>query len=56
MSSAPPPARPSGSAVPVGNRAPQQVPGLDLEELTRRVYLLLLEDLRLERARRTGGQ
>ncbi|MBZ9713599.1 hypothetical protein [Deinococcus multiflagellatus] len=51
-----PPARPAGSAVPVGTRAPQQTAGLDLEELTRRVYLLLLEDLRLERARRTGGQ
>ncbi|WP_158263807.1 hypothetical protein [Deinococcus arcticus] len=54
--SGPPPARPVGAAPPVGARAPLQAPGLDLEELTRRVYLLLLEDLRLERARRTGGQ
>ncbi len=39
----------------VGTRAPR--PHLpDLDEITRRVYALMLEDLRLDHARRSGGQ
>ncbi|MBZ9751582.1 hypothetical protein K7W42_11970 [Deinococcus sp. HMF7604] len=55
MSGAPQPS-PGGATAAVGTRAAAQSPGLDLEEVARRVYALLLEDLRLERARRTGGQ
>ncbi|MFC4427624.1 hypothetical protein [Deinococcus navajonensis] len=37
----------------VGGRA-AAAPGVDLELLTRKVYALMLEDLRLELARREG--
>ncbi|GAA5448121.1 hypothetical protein Ddep01_01881 [Deinococcus depolymerans] len=49
---APPTTRPAGAA-PVGARAAPATP-VDLEEVTRRVYQLLLEDLQLELARSTG--
>ena len=44
-----------GEQTAVGTRAPRShLP--DLDEITRRVYALMLEDLRLDHARRSGGQ
>ncbi|GGM38471.1 hypothetical protein GCM10008956_13610 [Deinococcus arenae] len=51
----PAPTPPRDEQTAVGTRAPRpETP--DLDEITRRVYALLLEDLRLDQARRTGGQ
>ncbi|WP_291428807.1 hypothetical protein [Deinococcus sp.] len=50
------PPRPSsaaGAAVPVGARA-QSAVTIDLDEVARRVYQLMLDDLRLDLTRRTG--
>lgn len=54
---APSPAAPGASdaARTAGTRERPQAAAVDLEELTRRVYALWLEDLRVELARR-GGQ
>ena len=54
MTRPPPPASQSEQTA-VGTRAPRPTHP-DLEEITRRVYALLLEDLRLDHARRQGGQ
>ena len=55
MTGAPRPTTPArqASATPVGARA-TPAPTIDLEEVTRRVYQLMLEDLRLNLARNTG--
>ncbi|ADV68659.1 hypothetical protein [Deinococcus maricopensis] len=37
-----------------GARDTRQAAPVDIQELARRVYALMLEDLRLERARREG--
>ena len=47
------PSAPTGNKAPVGNRA-GTAPQIDLEQLTQKVYDLMLEDLRLELARREG--
>ncbi|UBV44945.1 hypothetical protein LAJ19_19345 (plasmid) [Deinococcus taeanensis] len=50
-------AAPTRPAAPdaVGTRAPTPA-AVDLDEVTRRVYALMLEDLRVEQARHTGGE
>lgn len=44
---------PTGTQSPVGNRA-REAPQVDLDQLTQKVYELMMEELRLELARREG--
>lgn len=53
MTGAPRPVPPATGPTPVGARA-TPAPTIDLDEVTRRVYQLMLEDLRLDLARNTG--
>ncbi|MFC4639757.1 hypothetical protein [Deinococcus hohokamensis] len=53
MKSSPPASKRQDTPAAVGSRS-AAAPGVDLELLSRKVYALMMEDLRLELARREG--